>query len=89
MLEGALYSALRLCRDLYTSAFLRRSDKEVPPKVRLSVCIILVTAIAADFLYSREHPNKGEGITDYIALPCSQLYTDHIPADVFQYIDIT
>lgn len=89
-LEGALIFGFAGCAGIYILApFFDDQIKKIPPKVRLSICIILVTAIAADFLYSREHPNKGEGITDYIALPCSQLYTDHIPADVFQYIDIT
>ena len=39
----------------------------IDPKLLRSICVVLVTAFAADMVYSHFVPNTGEGITDYKA----------------------
>lgn len=38
---------------------------KVSPKVLAPICLALVLTFAADQIYSSDHPNTGEGITDY------------------------
>lgn len=66
-LEGALVFGFAGCAGIYILApFFDDQIKKIPPKIKIALCIILVTALTADFLYSTKYPNKGEGITDYV-----------------------
>ena len=65
-LEGLLVFGLGGSSITYFLAPLLNSlFNRVKSKVILIICIILVALFGADIVYSIQHPNTGEGITDY------------------------
>lgn len=65
-LEGALFFAIggTACIYIFTP-LLEKLFSKIPQKMRILLCIILVTIFAYDFVYSHFHPNMGSGITAY------------------------
>lgn len=59
---AAIYIIAPVCDDLL---------KKVPYKIKVAASVILIVIFIADVVYSRAHPNVGEGITDYISSPVS------------------
>ena len=66
-LEGLLVFGLGGAAITYlASPILNNIYAKINPKIRITICIILVTLFGADILYSTFHPNIGEGITDSV-----------------------
>ena len=63
--EGLLIFGLGGCAFIYILAplIMNRVIRRIPMKVRLILCAVLVALFAADFYYSRETPNSGQGIS--------------------------
>ena len=67
-LECSLFFGFGGSLCLYIIApFLERQFEKLTLKVRLSICLILVSIFSLDELYSIKHPNQGEGITSSVA----------------------
>ncbi|MCD2491860.1 DUF975 family protein [Lacrimispora sp. NSJ-141] len=65
--EGLLVFGLGGCAFIYILAPLIMNSliKKIPIKVRILLCVVLISAFAGDYFYSRSNPNTGQGITDY------------------------
>lgn len=64
--EGLLVFGLGGCAFIYFAAPLfDELYKKIPVKMQMLLCVALLSVFATDFLYSRQHPNEGKGITDY------------------------
>lgn len=65
-LEGAVIFGLGGCALIYFLApMLAGYYERMPIIIQIVLCVVLVGAFTADQIYSKEHPNVGEGITDY------------------------
>ena len=63
-LECSLFFGFGGSLCLYIIApFLERQFEKLTLKVRLSLCLIIVSLFSIDEIYSIKHPNQGEGIT--------------------------
>ncbi len=66
-LECSLFFGFGGSLCLYIIApFLERQFEKLTLKVRLSICLILLSIFSVDELYSIKHPNQGEGITSSV-----------------------
>lgn len=64
--EGLLVFGLGGCVFIYIVApFFDEIFKKIPRKIAIILCVVLLTAFAADTVYSMIKPNSGAGITDY------------------------
>lgn len=71
-LEGVLVFGFIGCAAVYILApFFDDLLKKVSLKIRIVASVVLILIFIADIVYSRVHPNAGEGITDYIYSPMS------------------
>ncbi|MCI8504618.1 MAG: DUF975 family protein [Lachnospiraceae bacterium] len=63
--EGLLVFGLGGCAFIYILAplMMEVGIRRLSMKVRIFLCVLLVTLFAADFWYSKEMPNSGEGIS--------------------------
>ena len=76
-LEGALIFGFAGCAGIYILApFFDDQIKKIPHKTRVTLCVVIFTVFATDFVYSTKYPNKGEGITDYVFAPCVSVTAD-------------
>jgi len=67
-LECSLFFGVGGSLCLYTVApFLERQFEKLTLKVRITLCLILVSLFGIDELYSINHPNQGEGITSSVS----------------------
>ena len=67
-LECSLFFGVGGSLCLYIVApFLERQFEKLTLKVRITLCLILVTIFGVDELYSIKHPNQGEGITSSVS----------------------
>ncbi len=70
-MEGLLVFGLGGCIFTYILApIFDNLYEKVKPKIKVVLCIVLISCFAIDFLYSLKYPNSGEGITNSIT------YTD-------------
>ena len=46
--------------------YLEKKIQKLTAKVKIALCTVLVTTIFADYIYSLQHPNVGEGITEVV-----------------------
>lgn len=69
--EGLLIFGLGGCLFIYVLAPLIMNEciRKIPMRVRIFMCVMLITVFMGDFLYSKAVPNTGQGITG-----CSQEY---------------
>ena len=64
--EGLLVFGAGGCCVIYVLApSLDELYKRIPTKVRVALCVAIVSFFTVDAVYSGEHPNMGKGITDY------------------------
>ena len=64
--EGLLVFGAGGCCIIYVLApALDELFQRIPIKVRVALCVALVSIFTVDAVYSREHPNMGKGITEY------------------------
>lgn len=63
--EGLLVFGLGGCVFIYIFAPLIMNNiiKKISMRARILICVLLITVFAGDFIYSRENPNTGQGIT--------------------------
>lgn len=67
-LECSLFFGVGGSMCLYLVApFLERQFEKLTLKVRITICLILVSLFGIDELYSVKHPNQGEGITSSVS----------------------
>ena len=89
-LEGALIFGFAGCAGIYIMApFFDDLIKKIPFKIRVVLCILLVSLFCFDFVYSKYNPNIGRNITEYT---CTQKYeyTDISEKNpCIQFIDLT
>lgn len=65
-LEGALIFGFAGCMVIYVIApRLKKIYDKINLKVQILLCVTLSSAFLVDVVYSKIHPNVGEGITDY------------------------
>ena len=65
-LEGLIVFALGGCAAIYLIApSLDDLFNKIPKKIKITMCIVLVTVFLCDQTYSHFVPNSGKGITDY------------------------
>lgn len=63
-LECSLFFGIGGSLCLYIVApFLERQFEKLTLKVKITLCLILVSLFGIDQIYSKKHPNQGEGIT--------------------------
>lgn len=66
-LEGMLLFGLAGCAGIYILAPLFDDLlNKIPYKVRLAACVVLVLLFVTDIVYSRNHPHRGKGLTEFI-----------------------
>lgn len=64
--EGLIVFGLGGCAFIYVIApFFDEIFKKIPRKMAVILCVLLLTAFAADTVYSVIEPNSGAGVTDY------------------------
>ena len=49
---------------------------KIKPKIRTTICIILLMFFGIDLIYSSKHPNSGSGITDYDDIQVKSIIND-------------
>lgn len=63
--EGMIFFGLGGCLCIYIVApFLEKKILKIPNKIKIVLCIILVSLFLCDFIYSMRNPNMGVGITE-------------------------
>lgn len=68
-LEGLLLFGIGGCGFTYILApLLDDIYKKIKPKVKTTLCIILIIIFSIDFIYASIHPNTGAGITEEVLL---------------------
>ena len=57
--------------------------KKMKPAVKIAICTSLVVIFIGDNVYTKFHPNEGEGITDYAAsISVSEVLTSGETSDI-------
>ena len=65
-LEGLLVFGLGGAAVTYfIGPSLNEQLNKIKPKIAITICSILLVLYGADFIYSANHPNTGDGITEY------------------------
>ena len=63
-LESSIFFGLGGCLCVYIVApFLERFIQKISPRVKITLCITLLTIFGSDAIYSNFYPNSGEGVT--------------------------
>ena len=63
-LECSIFFGLGGCLCVYIVApFLERFIQKISPRVKITLCIALLTVFGSDAIYSNFYPNSGEGVT--------------------------
>lgn len=66
-LEGLLVFGIGGLAATYVAAPLIANILEkIKPKLKMVLCVILISLIACDFAYSGKHPNEGEGVANKV-----------------------
>ena len=52
----------------FLAPLLDNQIRKIKLKILVPICLVLLAIFAVDQVYSKKHPNTGEGITDYAVI---------------------
>ena len=83
-IEGAMVFGFAACATIYIlGPLVDDMLKKLKPAVKIALCTSLVVVFIADNVYTKFHPNEGEGITDYAAsVSVSEVLTSGETSDI-------